>query len=120
MTNLNPLVIAEIGKMANELIVTYGKYKETKEIEQTERIRIRATLLALTKKIEAETQTFQLFLEKRFEERHRLYDMAEDLMKHGMKEKDPDLINSAITLIKFTYCEDPLKGNSLLKITDTY
>lgn len=120
LTTPNPLIIAEAGKIVNELIVTYGRYKETQEKEKTERIRIRATLLALTKKIESETQIFQLFLEKRFEERHRLYDMAENLMKLGMKEKDSDLINSAINLIKFTYCEDPLNGNALLKITDTH
>lgn len=116
--SVNPLVVAEAGKIVNELIVTYGKYKETQEKEKTERVRIRATLLALTKKIEAETQSFNFYLEKRFEERHRIYAMAEGLMQHGMKEKDSDLINSAIALIKSTYSQDPLNGNPLLQLKD--
>ncbi|MCI2254221.1 hypothetical protein L2D08_07580 [Domibacillus sp. PGB-M46] len=116
--SVNPLVLAETGKIVNELIVTYGKYKEIQEKEQTERIRIRATLLALTKKIEAETQSFTFYLGKRFEERHRIYDIAEEMMQYGMREKDSDMIHAATALIKSTYSQDPLNGNPLLKIED--
>src|SRR4051812_46949310 len=97
--SMNPVVLNEVGKLATESIKILGDYLKTRESEKTERARIRATLAAITKKIEADKEIFVNFIEKSFAERESLYQRADKVLNKALEAADPEMAKIALNFM---------------------
>ena len=106
----NPIIVGELGKIATESIKVFGEYMQCKEIEKTERARIRAALQAITQKIEADKEEFLNFIEKSFHERENLYKRADKVLCKAIEDADQEMVKLALNFMATVYHKNPLDG----------
>lgn len=104
---------SEIGLIVKETIGSITDYLKQREVERTERERVRATLRAITAKFENDRKMFEAYLEKSFDERSRLYENGEKLLKKAMKDNDMETTKVALNFMLGVYNKNPLDGFSI-------
>ncbi|MEE1130965.1 MAG: hypothetical protein UHX00_04955 [Caryophanon sp.] len=110
---MNPLVVMEVGKLVTQSIKSFGEYMNTREIEKTERIRIAAVLTAVTEKINADRAVFEMYIANSFEERERLYQMADKVLNKAIENADTEMMKIALNCTINIYNKNPLDGFDL-------
>ncbi|WP_442596702.1 hypothetical protein [Neobacillus sp. D3-1R] len=106
----NPLVVSELSKIATESIKVFGDYMKCREVEITERTRIRATLTAINKKIEAEKEIFLRFIESSFADREKLYQRADIVLKTAVENGDVEMVRVTLNYLAVVSSRNPLEG----------
>ena len=104
---------SEIGSIVKETIGFITDYLQQREVEKTERERVRATLRAITAKFENDRKMFESYLEKSFDERARLYESGEKLLQKAMKDNDMETTKLALNFMLEIYNKNPLDGFSI-------
>ncbi|KOF57475.1 hypothetical protein AGR56_13935 [Clostridium sp. DMHC 10] len=104
---------SEISTIVKETIGSITDYLKHREIEKTERERVRATLRAVTAKFENDRKMFELYLNKSFDERARLYESGEKLLQKAMKDQDIETTKLALNFMLSVYDKNPIDGFSL-------
>lgn len=89
--------------ITKESIRCFTEYMKCKEHEITERQRINATLQAVQYQINAQKEVYLNELEKNFEERNRLYDMAEKTQQKALELGDKEMLQLCYNLILNVY-----------------
>lgn len=112
---MNPEVYAasEISTIVKETIGSITDYLKHREVEKTERERVRATLRAITAKFENDRRMFKDYLDKSFNDRERLYEIGEELLQKAMNDQDMETTKVALNFILGVYNKNPLDGFSL-------
>lgn len=89
--------------ITKESIRCFTEYAKCREHEITERKRISATLKAVQYQIDAQKEVYLKKLEKDFEERNRLYDMAEKTLEIALELGDKEMLQICYNLILDVY-----------------
>ena len=96
-------IVMGVIDITKESIRCYTEYIKCKEQEETERRRISATLRAIQYQIDAQKDVYLKELEKKFEERNRLYDMAEKAQAVALEIGDKEMLQICYNLILNVY-----------------
>lgn len=88
----NPAMTMELLDITKETMRCFTDYAKCKEHEKTERKRILATLKAIELQINSQKEAFLKMLDKHYEERNKLYALAEDVMQKALMENDKELL----------------------------
>ena len=88
----NPAMTMELLEITKETMRCFTDYAKCKEHEKTERKRILATLKAIELQINSQKEAFLKMLDKHYEERNKLYALAEDVMQKALMENDKELL----------------------------
>ena len=89
--------------ITKESIRCFTEYAKCKEYEETERKRISANLKVVQIQIEAQKEAYLKALEKNFEERNRLYDLAEKAQEKALENGDKDMLQLCYNFILNVY-----------------
>ena len=108
--SINPIAIAECGKILSDAFEAFTDYMKVKEHEVTERQRIRATVEVALKQIESNRIFFTSYMEKSFGERERLYKLAENVLDNAKLNSDVEMAKLALNFIVAVYNKNPLEG----------
>lgn len=96
-------VIMGVVDITKESIRCFTEYAKCKEHEITERKRINATLKAVKYQIDAQKEVYLQELEKNYEERNRLYDMAEKAQQKALELDDKEMLQLCYNMILNVY-----------------
>lgn len=96
-------LIMGVMDITKETIRCFTDYAKCKEHEKTERKRIAATLRALEYKIDAQKELYLKELDKQYEERNRLYTMAEKAQEKALNTGDTEMLQLCYNLILNVY-----------------
>lgn len=88
----SPAVPMELLDITKETIRCFTDYAKCTEHEKTERKRILATLKAIELQINSQKEAFLKMLDMHYEERNKLYTLAEDVMQKALMENDKELL----------------------------
>lgn len=102
----------EIGKEAMSLM---NDYMKCKQVQITERKRISAALKIITKQIESNKEMYLTGIEKYYEERHKLYDMANESLKKATETSDMEMMKFTYNFILTVYNQGDSKLDMLTK-----
>jgi hypothetical protein len=86
-----------------------------KEHEETERIRVRACLAAMTKLIESNRENFEKYMEKSFNERDKLYMLLNQTISTAIDKGDSDIAKYALDCMAKVYNKNPMDGYEKVK-----
>lgn len=89
--------------ITKETIRCFTEYAKCKEHEKTERKRITATLRVMEYQISAQKEAYLKNLDKQYEERNRLYDMAEKTQEKALELGDKEMLKICYNLILNVY-----------------
>lgn len=104
---------SEISQIVKGTIDSITDYLKHREVEKTERERVRATLRAITAKFENDRKMFEAYLNKSFDERARLYESGESLLQKAMNDHDMETTKVALNFMLGVYNKNPLDGFSI-------
>ena len=112
---LSPEVAVVMGvvDITRESIRCFTDYAKCREHEKTERKRIAATLRAIQYQIDAQKEVYLKELEKQYEERKRLYDMAEKAQEKALAIGDKEMLQLCYNLILNVY-NKPVGSNGAM------
>ena len=92
-------------------IKCFTDYLECRQHEETERNRIMACLEAVKYRIDAQKEVYIAELNKKYEERNRLYDLAEKVISKAEERNDQEMIRTTYNFILNVYNNGP-KANT--------
>ena len=95
--------IMGVVEITKESIRCFTEYAKCKEHEITERKRINAALKAVKYQIDAQKEVYLHELEKNYEERNRLYDMAEIAQQRALELGDKEMLQLCYNMILNVY-----------------
>ena len=110
MNQVGVLVAKDVGELVKETVDSVTDYLKTKEVEKTEREKVKACLTAVTKKFEEDRKKFEDFLDKSFEEREKLYNQAEKVMDKALKDDNLELVKVSVNMMLTVYNKNPMDG----------
>lgn len=113
------LLIASGLDIIKDSIRCFTEYKMCQEHEKTERKRITATLKAITYQIDANKEVYLKEMEKRFEERNKLYDLAHEAQKKALELEDKEMLVICYNLILNVYNKS-LTSGSMIDLLGSY
>lgn len=119
---LPPQAAAVIGviDITKEAIRCFTEYAKCKEHEKTERKRIAATLRAIEYQIDAQKEVYLKEMSMQYEERKRLYDMAEKAQEVALELNDIEMLKTCYNMILNVYNKPiELNGKSPALLDDT-
>ena len=96
-------VIMGVVDITKETIHCFTEYAKCREHEKTERKRITATLRAIQYQIDAQKEEYLKELENQYEERKRLYDLAEKTQEKALELGDKEMLQLCYNLILNVY-----------------
>lgn len=96
-------VIMGVVDITKETIRCFTEYAKCKEHEKTERKRIAATLRAIQYQIDAQKEVYLKELDKNYEERNKLYDMAEKTQEYALRSGDKEMLQICYNFILGVY-----------------
>lgn len=96
-------IIISVVDITKESIRCFTEYVKCREHEITERKRINATLKAVQYQIDAQKEVYLKELEQNYEERNRLYDMAEKAQEKALELGDKEMLKMCYDLILNIY-----------------
>lgn len=96
-------VLMSVVDITKETIHCFTDYAKCKEHEKTERKRITATLKAIEYQIDAQREVYIKELDKQYEERNRLYSMAEKAQEKALSIGDKEMLQLCYNLILNVY-----------------
>lgn len=111
---VDPISVNAVSKTVSNAITAFADYSKTKEIQKTERIRVRACLKAITKQIESNRAMFEKYLETSFVERERLYKTGDLMINSAIQKGDLELAKMGCNFILAVYNKDPMQGFQFL------
>lgn len=106
-------VVMGVVDITKESIRCFTDYAKCKEHEKTERKRIAATLRAIQYQIDAQKEVYLKELDKQYEERNRLYDMAEKAQEKALSIGDKEMLQLCYNLILNVY-NKPVGSNGTM------
>lgn len=89
--------------ITKEAIRCFTEYAKCKEHEMTERKRIAATLKAIEYQIDAQKKVYLKEMDKQYEERNRLYDVAEKAQVIALDRGDIEMLKTCYNFILDVY-----------------
>ena len=101
--NSQTAILMSITDITKESIRCFTDYAKCREHEKTERKRIKATLRAIQYQIDAQKEIYLKELDKNYEERNRLYDIAEKTQKKALELNDKEMLQLCFNLILDVY-----------------
>lgn len=107
---LEPMTAINVSTVVTDVISSIGDYMKTREVQKTERERVKASLKAITLKLETDREKFQLYLEHSFSEREKLYQRFDQLLKKSMELQDVELSKLALNAMLTVYSKNALEG----------
>ena len=114
--SLPPLVVEHIvTDTAKEAMSLMNDYMKCKEEQITERKRISSALKIITKQIEANKEMYLMGIEKYYEERHKLYDIANESLKKASETGDMEMLKCTYNFILNVYSQGDNKLDMLMK-----
>jgi len=106
--------------ITKEAIRCFTEYAKCKEHEKTERKRIAATLRAIEYQIDAQKEVYLKEMSMQYEERKRLYDMAEKAQEMALELNDIEMLKTCYNMILNVYNKPiELNGKSPALLDDT-
>lgn len=121
LPNLNTSydVTMDVLDITKEAIRCFADYSKCKEHEKTERKRIVATLRAIEYQIDAQKVMYIEELNKLFEERNKLYSLAEKVQEKALLDGDKEMLQLCLNFILNVYNKPVnLKGVSSTLFTN--
>lgn len=114
-------VVVGVLDLAKESIRCFTEYSKCKEHEITERKKINATLRAIQYQIDAQKEVYLKELERNFEERNRLYDMAEKTQERALALGDIEMLKICYNYILNVYnAPYSTKGSMMLGVNNPF
>lgn len=106
--------------ITKEAIRCFTEYAKCKEHEKTERKRIAATLRAIEYQIDAQKEVYFKEMSMQYEERNRLYDLAEKAQERAFELNDIEILKICYNMILNVYNKPiELNGKSPALLDDT-
>lgn len=102
-SELGAALLMSVPEMIKETIRCFTDYAKCKQHEETERKRITAQLKAIEYQINAQKEVYLKELEIRYEERNRLYSMAEKSQEKALVDGDKEMLKICYNLILNVY-----------------
>ena len=112
-TSPGTAAIMGMADVIKETINCFTDYCKCKEHEKTERKRIVATLKAIEYQINAQKEIYLKELDKQYEERNKLYCMAEKVQEKALSTGDKEMLQLCYNFILNVY-NKPVKENGYL------
>ncbi len=112
-TSPEEAVIMGVTDITKEAIRCFTDYAKCKEHEKTERKRIAATLRAIEYQIDAQKEVYLKELDKHYEERSRLYSVAEKAQEKALSTGDKEILQLCYNLILNVY-DKPVGSNGTM------
>lgn len=114
-------VIMGVLDISKEAIRCFTEYEKCKEHEKTERKRIAATLRAIEYQIDAQKEVYLKELDKHYEERNRLYDIAERAQTKALELGDKEMLKLCYNMILDVYNKpNGFNGTSSTSFGDSF
>ena len=114
-------VVVGVLDLTKESIRCFTEYSKCKEHEITERKKINATLRAIQYQIDAQKEVYLKELDRNFEERNRLYDMAEKTQERALALGDIEMLQTCYNFILNVYNTPySTKGSMILGINNSF
>lgn len=104
-------IVGGIVEITKEVIQCGTDYFKCTEHEKTERKRIASTLKAIVHQIDAQKEIYLKDLEKKYEERNRLYDIALEIQKRALELEDLEMLKISCNFMLIVY-----NGSTDLKV----
>ena len=98
----------EVMDLAKEAIRSFTEYQIVQEREETERRRIDAALEATKHRIDAQKEAFLAELNKRYDDRSRLYDAIEAAQAKAMENNDMRMVHLCLQFMLDVYKGNPV------------
>lgn len=102
-TSPEAAIIMSVVDITKETIRCFTDYAKCREHEKTERKRIVAMLQAIEYKIDAQKEVYLKELEAQYEERNRLYSIAEKAQEKALSIGDKEMLQLCYNLILNVY-----------------
>lgn len=102
-TSTEAFILNGAFDITKETIRCFTEYAKCKEIEKTERKRITAKLQAIEYQISVQKEVYLKSLDKHYEERNRLYDLAEKTQERALEIGDKEMLKICYNLILNIY-----------------
>lgn len=102
-TSPEAAIVMGVLDISKEAIRCFTEYAKCKEHEKTERKRIAATLKAIEYQIDAQKEVYLKKLDKQYEERNRLYDVAEKAQEKALELGDKEMLKICYNFILNVY-----------------
>lgn len=106
-------IVMDVVDITKETIRCFTDYAKCKEHEKTKRKRIVAILRAIEYQIDAQKEVYLKELDKQYEERNRLYSMAEKIQEKALDIGDNEMLQLCYNLILNVY-NKPVGSNGVL------
>lgn len=103
----SPAIPLELLDITKETMRCFTDYAKCKEHEKTERKRILATLKAIELQITSQKEAFLTMLDKHYEERNKLYALAQIVMQKALDENNNEMLLSCWKFILDIYNGNP-------------
>jgi hypothetical protein len=97
------VVVASVLEITKEAMRCFTDYEKCVEHEKTERKRIAATLSAIEYKIDAQKEIYLDVLNKKYEEKNRLYDLAWGSLEKALERNDTYMLRLILNFILAVY-----------------
>ena len=110
--------IMGVVEITKESIRCFTEYAKCKEHEITERKRINAALKAVKYQIDAQKELYLHELEKNYEERNRLYDIAEEAHKRALEVGDKEMLMASYSFMLDVYSKPSGHANGVPSLVD--
>ena len=102
-------ILTGLLDITKETIRCFTEYAKCKEHEETERKRISYALRAIIYQIDAQKEAYLKYLDKTYEERNRLYDIAERAQKKALENGDTEMLRICYNFMLNVY-NKPVEG----------
>lgn len=114
--NGSPIPIGiDLTGLVTGAIREFSSYAQCKQVEKTERERIKAYLKVITTKLQEENSTLRAYLNNSFQERENLYKRTDEVMKMGLQQNDIELVKLAMNTMVDIYNKNVAEDSSHLK-----
>jgi hypothetical protein len=111
MKQMMPIAnIVDIGDLMKGTIDSITDYLKEREEQETERQRVEACLQAITKKMETDRRKFEMYLNKSFEEREKLYQKVDGLLQASIEKNNVEMSKLALNFMINVYNKNPMDG----------
>ena len=117
----SPIPISiDITNLVTGAMKEFSSYAQARQVEKTERERIKSYLKIITTKLHEENSTLRSYLNNSFQERENLYKRTDEVMRSGLKNNDIELVKLAMNTMMDIYNKNVAQECNVLKSNNDF
>ncbi len=102
----------EMAELFSKSMNSMANYMSTKEVEKTERERIRKCFQVIMEKIDGQNKRAELVLEYNFKDKQEIYNRMDKLIDASIKNGDSEMAKLALDVMLKVFQKSPSSGLS--------